>query len=146
MKPNLTRQFVQLLISYGAIISTLFGPYYYHALHWAISTSNIYVVVSIGDFRQKRKSCTHVCVDSKAQEIGRHFAQNVKIPLKHSCLKTRVIMSLTIPSVYLSVLRGSGAPKNLLFLRMKCADARCAGPDGQSALYMAASDGKLCWC
>jgi ankyrin repeat protein len=40
-KSSLTKQFIQLLLDYGALPSTPFGPYYYNALHSATSNGNI---------------------------------------------------------------------------------------------------------
>jgi hypothetical protein len=40
-KPTLTKQFIQLLLDYGALTSTPSGPYYYNALHSASSNGNI---------------------------------------------------------------------------------------------------------
>jgi ankyrin repeat protein len=41
IKPNIPLQCIQLLLNYGAILTTPFGPYYYNALHWAISNGNV---------------------------------------------------------------------------------------------------------
>jgi hypothetical protein len=40
-KRTFTKQFIQLLLDYGALPSTPSGPYYYNTLHAAISNSNV---------------------------------------------------------------------------------------------------------